>query len=245
MIKFYLFTYSQDEEEALQCILGIRAALPEAAITVVDDQNNPCSQAFETQVTTAGGSRYMQSSFARKGNLRGPDCIRGIIDTLAEDAENQDLIVKIDSDTLLVSGNWLREMKSSRLVYYSSGYANPKNYMERTAYGVCYALKGEAVKKVKAELAQRQLEPLAPEDLTIAQTVRDLYPSDLIYQEEPWSPQYTDGKWAGWNWWSRLVTPEKYSGFKVVTFGTMMPANYPRELRALKMKELREYVHSA
>lgn len=49
------------------------------------------------------------------GNLRGPECVRGIITTLAKGAADGDTVVKIDSDTALLSGGWVREMKHNGL----------------------------------------------------------------------------------------------------------------------------------
>ncbi len=63
--------------------------------------------------------------FPRCGNLRGPECVRGIITTLAKGAADGDTVVKIDSDTALLSGGWVREMKHNGLALHAAGYRVP------------------------------------------------------------------------------------------------------------------------
>lgn len=69
----------------------------------------------------AYGARYCQTSFPRRSNLNGPECVRGIISTLAGDAADYDVIVKIDSDTALLSGAWIESMPGTGLDWYSCG----------------------------------------------------------------------------------------------------------------------------
>ena len=110
MIRIYTFTYAGDAQEAVACVRCARTALPEAVVTVVDDSAAPVPPGAR-RALVAHGARYRRSSFPRCGNLRGPECVRGIIATLAGGAADGDTVVKIDSDTVLLSGGWVREMK--------------------------------------------------------------------------------------------------------------------------------------
>ncbi len=99
----------------------------------------------------------------RCGNLRGPECVRGIIATLAKGAADGDTVVKIDSDTALLSGGWVREMKHNGLALHAAGYRVPRNPFERSAYGNCYALSGRAARMAAEALECAAIPPLAPE----------------------------------------------------------------------------------
>ena len=240
MIRIYLFTYAGDADEALVCVRCAAAALPEAVITVVDDESTPIAERARTALVEAG-ARYCQTSFPRNGNLRGPECVRGVIFTLAREAEDDDVIVKIDSDTLLLSGDWIRDMQRHRLAFHASGYQAPSHPSERSAYGPCYAISGQAARLAAEELEQADLPPLAPEDLTICRAVQNHFPAERIRLDEPWMPFYREGKWTAWNWFSIAVTPQKYADFWMVTFGNPRPTNIPKSERARAMDALFRY----
>ena len=133
MIRIYTFTYAGDAQEAVACVRCARTALPEAVVTVVDDSAAPVPPEAR-RALVAYGARYRRSSFPRCGNLRGPECVRGIIATLAKGAADGDTVVKIDSDTALLSGGWVREMKHNGLALHAAGYRVPRNPSERSAY---------------------------------------------------------------------------------------------------------------
>lgn len=240
MIRIYLFTYAGDADEALVCVRCAAAALPEAVITVVDDESTPIAERSRTALVEAG-ARYCQTSWPRNGNLRGPECVRGIISTLAGEAEDHDVIVKIDSDTLLLSGDWIRDMQLHGLALHASGYQVPSHPSERSAYGPCYAISGRAARLAAEELMEADIPPLAPEDLTICRTIQGLFPQEKIRLDEPWTPFYREGKWTAWNWFSIAVTPKKYAEFWMVTFGNPRPTNIPKSERARAMDALYRY----
>lgn len=240
MIRIYLFTYAGDAEEAVACVRCARTALPEAVVTVVDDSAAPVPPEAR-RALVAHGARYRRSSFPRCGNLRGPECVRGIISTLAGEAEENDVIVKIDSDTLLLSGEWVRDMQSNGLALHASGYQVPSHPSERSAYGPCYAISGRAARLAAEELMKADIPELAPEDLTICRTIQGLFPQEKIRLDEPWTPFYREGKWTAWNWFSIAVTPKKYAGFWMVTFGNPRPTNIPKSERARAMDALFRY----
>lgn len=237
MIRIYLFTYAGDADEAQACVRCALAALPEAVITVADDEADPVPERTR-KALLAAGARYRQTSFPRYGNLRGPECVRGIISTLAGEAEDNDVIVKIDSDTLLLSGGWVRDMQSNGLALHASGYQDPDHPSERSAYGTCYAISGRAARLAAEELMQADIPELAPEDLTICRTIQGLFPQEKIRLDEPWTPFYREGKWTAWNWFSISVAPEKYVGFDVVTVGSPRPPHIPKANRARVMDAL-------
>lgn len=234
MIRIYLFTYAGDADEAIACVKCAAAALPEAVITVVDDGADPVSEHARKELL-AVGVHYRQSSFPRNGNLRGPECIRGIISTLAGNAADDDIVVKIDSDTALLNGAWIRDMAGFGVHWCASGADS------RQFYGLCYAMTGVAAKRAAAVLMQTELPATAPEDLTIGRTVIDRFGVDKGKIIAPWTPQNRAGRWSAWNWFSVAVTPEKYAGFDVVTVGSPRPPHIPKINRARVMNALFHY----
>lgn len=231
MIRVYLFTYAGDQEEAKACVRSVRKALPEALITVVDDDAAPLSEHAQKSLVEAG-ARYRRTSFPRNGNLRGPECVRGIISTLAGGAADDDIVVKIDSDTVLLNGDWIRGMEASGLDWCASG-AEYQRF-----FGLCYAMTGHAAKLAAAALMDAEMPEDAPEDLTIGKTVIDLCGEGRGKTISPWTPQNREGRWSAWNWMSAQVAPEKYAGFDVVTVGNPRPPHIPRSERARVMNEL-------
>lgn len=225
MIRIYIFTYSGDAQEAVACVRCARTALPGAVVTVVDDANAPVLPEAR-RALVAYGARYRQSRFQRCGNLRGPECVRGIISTLAAGAADADIVVKIDSDTALLSGAWIENMPGSGLDWYSCGYG------AREAHGLAYAMSGRAARLAAAALRERDLPPLAPEDLTIARAVFDLVPAHRVRLVSPWTPQHRTGRWSWWNWDSQTADPEDYArSYDVVSVGNPRPPHVPKSAR--------------
>ena len=58
-----------------------RMAVPCASVTVVDDASSPV-QEETAEALRSMGAEYVQSSWERHGNLRGPDCIRGMLSAI-------------------------------------------------------------------------------------------------------------------------------------------------------------------
>lgn len=225
MIRIYIFTYAGDANEAVACVRCARTALPSAVVTVVDDANAPVPPEFR-RALVAYGARYHQSNFPRCGNLRGSECVRGVISTLARGAADDDIVIKIDSDTALLSGGWIESMPGAGLDWYSSGHG------VRAVYGLAYAMSGRAARLAAATLAERDLPPLAPEDLTIARAVFDLVPGCRVRLVSPWTPQHRTGRWSWWNWDSQTADPVDYArSYDVVSVGNPRPPHIPKSAR--------------
>lgn len=225
MIRIYIFTYAGDANEAVACVRCARTALPGALVTVVDDCASPVPESVR-RAFLAYGARYRQSSFPRNGNLRGPECVRGIVSTLAGGAADDDIVIKIDSDTALLSSAWLREMDWDGLDWYSCGSS------ARQSYGMCYAMTGRAAKMAEAVLKEASLEPLAPEDYTICRTVLGMCGDDRVRLVSPWTPRNRAGRWSWWNWDSSTTDPEDYArSYDVVSVGNPRPPHIPQSSR--------------
>ena len=139
MIRIFIFSYSGDAAEAVACVRCARMAVPCASVTVVDDASSPVRE--ETAVALRSmGAEYVQSSWERHGNLRGPDCIRGMLSEMCREAEDDDILVKVDCDTALLDGGWLRWMEQRPWcqMYTSGDFVNG----DWRVFGCLYALRG-------------------------------------------------------------------------------------------------------
>lgn len=225
MIRIYIFTYAGDAQEAVACVRCARTALPAALVTVVDDSAAPLPENVR-RAFLAYGARYRRTDFPRNGNLRGPECVRGIISTLAVGAADDDIVVKIDSDTALLSGGWIESMPGAGLDWYSCGTG------ARRFFGLCYAMSGKAARLASKALQHAGLPENAPEDLTIGRTVINLCGVKRGQFASPWTPENREGRWSWWNWDSVTTDPVDYArSYDVVSVGNPRPPHIPKSAR--------------
>lgn len=234
MIKVVIFSYAGDALEVVECVRGARLALPEAVVTVVDDAHHALPEASK-RALVAYGARYRQSVWRRNGNLRGGDCIRGMLSEMSIGLADDDVVVKLDSDTVLLGADWVRDVPVLR----GAGYVAPCHSSGRALYGCCYALSGRAEKAAQRALSGAEIADLAPEDLTIYSTVVDLFGRDCVQLDEPWTPQNRTGRWSWWNWDSLTANPEDYArSYDVVSVGNPLPPHLPKSARCKVMRAL-------
>lgn len=242
MIRIYIFTYALDAREAIACVRCVRTALPDAVVTVADDAAFPVPDEVRKTIL-AYGALYRQTGFTRQGNLNGPECIRGIISTLAGGAKDGDIVVKVDSDTALLDGWWIRGMQEDGLDWVSCGTG------VRRFFGLCYALTGRVARLADEFLQAVDVADDAPEDLIIGGAVIDLCGVERGRLVSPWTPHNRQGRWAWFNWDSVTACPERYAVmYDVVNVGNPRPPHVPSSARyevmhalcdaALKRKEV-------
>lgn len=235
MIRVYIFTYEGDGNEAVACVRGVRRAFPDAVITVADDGHSPVS-AEQRKLIIAHGAEYRQTTFERNGNLRGGDCVRGMLGVMCDGVEDDDVVIKVDSDTVVLRGDWVEDLCGTGVGLRGVGYRVSGG---RMLYGCCYGLAGWAVKGVQCFLAKRELEGLAPEDVTVCRAVLDVFGRSCVRIEEPWTAQNRAGRWAWWNWDSLTADPARYAArYDVVSVGNPLPPNVGRDARWLVMHAL-------
>lgn len=237
MIHPYIFTYKGDQEETIACVSSLKKVFPESLITVVEDAKAPLDNAYVEGLIEMG-IRVETSFFERHGNLRGMDCINGMLSYFCEGRlKNDDVILKVDADTLVLGAEWLKN--SLEYDFVASGYTNPKNAGERLAYGCCYALKGQIARLAKETLKTFPHSETCPEDVTIFQAVKQH--TNAIKLFEPWNEKNQDSKWTAWNWFSETVHPRKYAYFEVITFGNPRPQGFPKNARGIAMNKMLDY----
>lgn len=234
MIRIHIFTYKEDAPEAVAAARCARMACPEAVVRVLDDCHAPVDAG--TVVALEGlGAIYEQTSWMRGGNLRGPGAVVGVMRSMADGAAPEDILVKLDADTALLDGDWLRWMADHPECYwYSSGDDR------HLTYGCCYAVRAHVAVHLADVLQERHLPDSAPEDLTYALTMIQEYGREVCRIEPPWRRGETEeSRWSCWCWHSSVATPALYARmFQAVTTGNPRPYGVPRHQRAEVMHQL-------
>lgn len=233
MIRIFIFSYSGDATEAVACVRCARMSVPYAGVTVVDDASNPVHEDIAAALRSLGAD-YVQSTWERNGNLRGPDCIRGMLSEMCREAEDDDILIKIDCDTALLDDDWLRWMDAHPAcpMYASGDFVSGAWRI----YGCMYALRGWVARRLYEEMDWTLLDDLAPEDVTIGREVLARVPATLCRIEEPWRQRSPWSEWTAWCWPSRTVTAESYAArFAMVTTGSPRMDDRPSSERARVM----------
>lgn len=235
MIRIHIFTYSGDAPEAVAAARCARMAVPDAVIRVLDDIHSPVD-ARTVEALELMGVEYGQTSWPRGGNLRGPGAVVGILCSMADGANDEDILVKLDADTALLDGDWLRWMADHpECLWYSSGD------VRHLVYGCCYALRARVAGHLADVLQDQDLPEDAPEDLTFGMAMIREYGLDACRIEEPWRPDKQDSRWASWCWHSHVATPDLYARmFRMVTTGNPRPCGVSRHQRAVVIDQLRQ-----
>lgn len=94
------------------------------------------------------GIDVIRTSFPRVGNLNGMDCVRGILQTLDEQAGTGEYVLKVDSDTLVMSLDWLKGRTETAVGMNEPTLEGRRH--GRALYGMCYALKVADLPELRA-----------------------------------------------------------------------------------------------
>ena len=153
---------------------------------------------------------------------------------MCRDAGDDDILVKVDCDTALLDGGWLRWMEQRRWCQmYASGSLVDGEWM---IYGCLYALRGRVARRLLRDMDWENMDALAPEDWTIGRAALASFPAALARIDEPWSQRTPWSSWTAWCWYSLTASPERYaSRFAVVTTGNPRLDTQPASERARVM----------
>lgn len=172
-IALVTFTYSGDSALANaqgKAIARVKAAYPEHTLArcVCDDARSPIPEGERPPADV-----YMQTSYNRGGNLRGLENLEGQLGVYqALCADGYDLLIKLDSDTILNRLDWIPPAKTLE-VYSQIGCAENGQFCEGvcnaiTPAGVACAVEALAREGVKARLLAGEVK----EDVSITPLLR-------------------------------------------------------------------------
>lgn len=230
-IIVHSFVYGGDADLIRETVLCIRKALPEAAIVLIDDAGNPCARKVRNQALSLG-CEWRTSDWPRGGNLRGKECITGILNEMLKSARTEnDVLVKIDADTCLLDGGDIRAFAADKgKVLCAAGQA------EVRVYGFCYCLRTHAARKINEVLRSEPVSRIAAEDVVIGFAACRLFPdpdSRMLFRTDE-----KDSTWTAYDW-RHYPGISHYSRLSVVTVGNPVPLGMERVRKASLMNRLR------
>ena len=139
-VAIAFFSYSGDElllRQALRAIPHLRAFGDSIDVFIVDDAAAPLS-------IIPDGVHYIPTTFNRRGNLNGVECICGMAQSYAKILQYgaYDWLIKKDCDTYINDLHWLRALSPTECLY--AGTVHAHDYPA----GPCYAISAAGVRGV-------------------------------------------------------------------------------------------------
>lgn len=224
-----IFCYSGDSDILPLCVESVRHTFPTAAIHVFDDEQDPI-YTHAWKAISQYSVNYKTTSFPRGGNLRGKDCIMGMLLEMKKAGRGCDSVIKADCDTLVMGRKWHDDfLDSHRHAVASLRHGSLFS-------GICYSLKTDFLDRLIRRLEPLPLPETAGEDVVIgALTSMYAYPHGYIYHL-PQSRENQTSRWTAYNY-AEPVSPGKYARlFDVVTFGNNFVYGLPPESRIAPMR---------
>lgn len=234
-----IFCYSGDADLLPLCVASAARALPSSPFILIDDAVNPLPEDVLAGVRAAhpGKIAYKQSTWDRGGNLRGKQCIKGMLDEMirAADATSAGIVVKLDCDTLLINAGWIEQFAQSQAMI--AGSPRPGTWFS----GICYALKSCLLPRLWCTCAG-QIAPDACEDVVIGGLALALSSPHDPMTLPPQSEACPHGRWAAYNYQDD-ITPELYARrYDVLTVGNAALDGLPLSARVAPMRAIWEAV---
>lgn len=153
-MDIFIFSYKKDAELLPICI---EQAKQHGKVYLIDDSISPAIS--REQAELLGVTEYILSTFDRKGNMNGSDCVQGILNIYASHG-SEDWIMKLDPDTLLFYPELLiPEQNAADLIGQSSGTSDSWTLRTPIGYG-----KGSGM-LMRRDLISELLELLKDDDI--------------------------------------------------------------------------------
>lgn len=166
-----IFTFGGDAVALGQCIRGLKRLRErcervggELSIYVYDDGEHPLPYA-------PAGVEYEKTWFERGGNLNGVACVQGELLCMlkAAKASEAEVVVKLDSDTVVQDLGWMwEEFARSEYVDHVGVVLNGEMDW---ASGVCYGIRGSSIERMLRKSCSMKLRADVPEDVGMTQIV--------------------------------------------------------------------------
>lgn len=157
-VNFIWFSYKDDKDLLMQSMRSVVKLYEgrddvEVLMTVVDDGLAPMVVNGDyTWIVDALGSyipiRFKQSFYPRNGNLIGRENFSGQVKEMARAAEGAEILVKIDSDTLLLNDDWLMTFAEDKKALLAGSFKGLPNY----PMGNCYAVRANTMEWLRHDV---------------------------------------------------------------------------------------------
>ena len=172
-MNYAIFVYGPDAACLRQCVAQVRRVDAEARFYVFDDGARPLAAA---DVPEGVDVVYRVTYFARRGNLNGLECVRGMLSCML-DIPGDGPVVKLDADTLLMDPAEIERSLNER----GKAAGGMQCSVPLAWAGCCYWLTRPAMKAALELLARREWPEHGreeyPEDVTVTRIMLYLYGS--------------------------------------------------------------------
>ncbi len=217
-----IFTFGGDAVALGQCIRALKRLSMRCervggklSIYVFDDGKHPLPYAPE-------GVVYEKTWFERGGNLNGVACVQGELVCMlkAANASEAEVVVKLDSDTIVQDLGWMWEEFDRE--EYAEHVGVVLNEEMDWASGVCYGIRRWSLEAILRKACSMKLRADVPEDVGMTQIVEAIAGmSTSLVDMDGYCEGYKDvlvgydyqnvrGSWSQW---------QVYAMSAVVTFG--------------------------
>ena len=244
-IAICFFSYNKDAEllkQALRGVKRLREKNLEDTIDayVVDDHNAPLEQELLPEWVN-----YTQTTFDRRRNLNGLECIQGMLSVFADlVSKGYEWVIKADSDTYINNLEWLRALDPNRIAHVGSCHV--LDYSS----GACYALSSSVIAALQEKLTdpiiQKRVDVAYCEDKVFCRLSR-MTNLGVLCRHNDKNEISSDRLYHDW-YADELVDLEKLKEAAAVDFKRCMWHidkeywNSDREVAEVRMKEYADYV---
>lgn len=175
-ITYIMFTYKEDWQKAVSSVKYNLNKLKNynVKVYIADDGKNPMDPIIADELLNKYNICYIHTFFDRKKNLNGNDCIFNQTKMYHELSikDKSDILLKIDSDTLLENENWPEEFINSEKLY-TGGFIYPTYFT-----GACYMIKSDILFNLHKDVSEYPTYHVnTPEDYEISMRLSRLYPN--------------------------------------------------------------------
>lgn len=235
------FTYKPDGEMLLESMRAARRAIEatehDHCFYVYDDGMYPVSKDVRRIAEEEYGAVYVKTFYPRGGNLLGPENLKGQTSAMAAVGNFCDVLIKCDSDTLVLNIDWVEELLDPDCSAVMVGsFKGLKNY----PMGNCYAVHtqgGKLLRNLAKDVEKFPAWTGCFEDYEVGTRIHRLCDGDEDYVIR-WRSGREDGFW--------LCDPQHVSNkakeARVVSCGfgwTSCPEDKRKEYKALQLTTMR------
>lgn len=263
MNTYIWFTYADNEKMLIQSVRSVMANVTtEKRVCIVFDTfdpNNAISSSTVDEISKLQ-SKYdteciiTNSTFDRRHNLNGIECVRGMLDVFRRFGEKSEAIFKIDDDVIIYKQNYINKFLSDNkiLSLWSQRYiVNPGD--EKYIYGSFYGMKSGLIEEIIREVNHaNSLEEYIARVVSTDNIVASYLPEDQTFSlmvssatadyEKMLVPFVVgDGFFAGWQYKNKTYA-NAYRHYDIITFGNrgLVPSKNPTEIRNIIADTMRD-----
>ena len=203
------FTFSRDHWLVRMSVESFQRIMPGVPCVIADEAHSPIPPQARRELMDMGCD-YLETGFSRGRNLRGTECIVGMLETMHDACKRHGAThaLKIDSDVL-----WNRKTWLDPLTVETAGVGFGSN--RRGWFGASYAIRKDLLPKLRRAVLNEPWRCCQPEDLTIYRHLEPYGPIKHFYD-------HSGGAFAGWLY-DKPATPERIrlylDRFDLITVG--------------------------